>query len=51
VGLEVIKGLGYLGGPRKKTGVNFLRDLCVREVVTLSIQRVDDFAEAHEIAD
>jgi hypothetical protein len=51
VRLEVTEHFGYLGGSRKETREDFLWHLIEREVVTLSIQRIDDFIEAHEIAD
>ena len=49
--LEVTERFRYLGGPSKETCVDFLWRLIEREVVTLSIERIDDFIEAHEIAD
>ena len=49
--LKVTEHFRDLGGPRKETREDFLRHLIEREVVTLSIQDIDDFIEAHEIAD
>jgi hypothetical protein len=51
VRLKVIEHFRYLGGPSKETRVDFLWYLIEREIVTLAIQRIDDFIEAHEIAD
>jgi len=51
VRLKVSEHFRYLGGPRKETREDVLWHLIVREVVTLSIQRIDDFIEAHEVAD
>src|SRR5713226_1013258 len=49
--LEVTERLGHLGGPGKHVGEHFLWDLADGELVTLSIEGVDDFVEAQEIAD
>src|ERR1700730_5695530 len=43
VRLEVTHHLSYLGGPGEERSENFLWDLLDRELVTLSIQRVNDF--------
>src|SRR5580700_6928133 len=40
-----------LGAPRKERSKNLLWHLFDSEMVTLSIQRVHDFMEAHEITD
>ena len=44
------KRLCYLGGPREERREDFLWT-GEREFMTLSIQRLDDFVEAHEITD
>src|SRR5258708_19197699 len=49
--LEVTQHLRDLGGPREESRENFLWDFLERELVALSIQRVDNFVEAHEITD
>ena len=49
--LEVTEHLYHLSGPRKQIRKKFLWDLAEREVVTLSIQGLDDLVEAHEITD
>src|SRR5882757_5284445 len=51
VGLKVGEHLRDIFGAWKKAGEELLRDLLEREVVTLSIQRGDDFVEAEEVAD
>ena len=49
--LEVAKRRCYLGGPRKEASENLLWDLFERKFMSLSIERVDDFVEAHKITD
>src|SRR6266496_6407369 len=49
--LEVTERLSRFGGPRKQSSEHCLRNLSDRECMTLSIERVDDFVEAHEITD
>src|SRR6266404_2869017 len=49
--LEVTEHRGDLRSSREESGEDVGRDLREGEVVTLSIQRVDDFVEAHEITD
>jgi hypothetical protein len=49
--LEVTERLCNLGGPREESSEHFLWHLFEREFMTLSIQRVDDFVEAHKISD
>ena len=41
----------YLGGSRKKACENFLGHLFERNLMSLSIERVDDFVEAHKVTD
>src|SRR2546425_7093162 len=49
--LEVAERLCDLGGPGKQRGIRVLRNLGEGEVVTLSIQGIDDLVEAQEISD
>ena len=49
--LKVSEHFRYLGCSRKETREDFFRHLMESEVVALSIQRIDDFIEAQEIAD
>src|SRR5438132_4753438 len=49
--LEITQHLRDLGGPREESRENILWDLFERKLVALSIQRVDNFVEAHEITD
>src|SRR5438128_10331707 len=49
--LEVTEHRGDLRSSREESGEDVGRDLREGEVVTLSIQRVDDFVEADEITD
>src|SRR5258708_20434168 len=49
--LEVSKRRCHLSSTRKERCENFRRDLFEREFMSLPIQRVDDFVEAHKITD
>src|SRR6266446_10615181 len=49
--LEILEHGCDLRGRREESGEDFLWDLFEREFMTLLIQRVDDFVEAHEITD
>ena len=49
--LEVTEHLGDLGSPREEGSECIVWHLFERKFVTLSIERVDDFFEAHEITD
>jgi hypothetical protein len=51
VRLKVSKRFCYFDSPRKETREDFLWHLIEREAVTLLLQRIDDFIEAHEISD
>src|SRR4029077_4102349 len=51
VRLEVGERRRDFGSTRKRRSERFLRDLLERILVPLSIERDDDFVEAHEITD
>jgi hypothetical protein len=51
VRLKVGEHFGDLDSSRKETREDFLRHLMEREVVALSIERIDDLIKAQEIAD
>ena len=49
--LEVGEHCGDVRGAREPTGKDFARDLLERELVSLTIQRGEDFVETQKIAD